>query len=100
MASSLTPRTWMMSLPVVFIECSLYCWGCALLWLSFGEFRVWGPLVSLRVGAVCAIMFNSAVTDVPEVVRVFLNKLQSPRSELLFLGLRDGRSSRKLHLAN
>lgn len=50
--------------------------------------------------AVCAIMFNSAVTDVPEVVSVFLNKLQSLRSELLFLGLRDGRSSRKLHLAN
>lgn len=53
--------------------------------------------MSLRVGAVCAIMFNSAVTDVPEVVRVFLNKLQS---ELLLLGLCDGRSSRKLHLAN
>lgn len=50
--------------------------------------------------AVCAIRFNSAVTDVPEVVSVFLNKLQSLRSELLFLGLRDGRSSRKLHLAN
>lgn len=47
-----------------------------------------------------AILFNSVVTNVPEVVNVSLIKLQSLRSELLVLGLLDGRSSRKLHLAN
>lgn len=54
------PCTWMMSLPAVFIEYSLYCWECALLWLSVCEFRVWEPLVSLRVGTVhmpfCSIL--------------------------------------------
>lgn len=49
---------------------------------------------------VCAIMFNPAVTDVPEGVRALLNKLQSPRPELLLLGLLGGRSSRKLQLAS
>lgn len=39
----------------------------------------------------CAIVFDSAVTNVPEVVN--LSRLQSSRSELLLLGYLDGRSS-------
>lgn len=39
-ACSLTRCTWRMSLPEVFMECSLYAWECALWGLSFCEVRI------------------------------------------------------------
>lgn len=58
------------------------------------------PCESEGRDGIYALMFNSAVTDIPEAAEMSLNKLLSLRSELLLLGLLDGGARRKLHIAN